>query len=140
MAIRLFNEGHKAAPDSAVPLLNLGLAEAQLPGHELRAICWLEAYLATVPDAANAPAVRKQIASLKLKVSSVQVEGDRFYCQFPTREQRHEEVANVSDGRISQICFTLLCSRASKFSTNMETMALIVKTSRMLRSIAAPER
>jgi hypothetical protein len=70
VAIRFFNEGRQAAPDSAVPLLNLGLAEAQLAGHELRAICWFEAYLAAVPDAANAPAVRQQIASLKLKVSN----------------------------------------------------------------------
>ena len=70
VAIRFFNEGRQAAPDSAVPLLNLGLAESQLPGHELRAICWFEAYLTAVPDAANAPAVRQQIASLQLKVSN----------------------------------------------------------------------
>ncbi len=67
VAISYFNEALQAAPDSPVPLVNLGLAEAQVPGHELRAICWFEAYLALVPNAANALAVRKQISDLELR-------------------------------------------------------------------------
>lgn len=67
-AIRYFNEARQAAPESPVPLSNLGLAESQLPGHELRAICWFEAYLALVPNAANAPAVHQQITILKTRV------------------------------------------------------------------------
>jgi hypothetical protein len=47
--------------------VNLGLAEAQLPGLELRAICWFEAYLALAPTAANAPAVRQEIAKLEAR-------------------------------------------------------------------------
>lgn len=68
-AIRNFNEAHQLAPDSALPLLNLGLAEAQLSGHELRAICWFEAYLSLLPNAVNAPAVRQQIENLKVRVA-----------------------------------------------------------------------
>jgi tetratricopeptide (TPR) repeat protein len=68
-AIRDFNEAHQLAPDSALPLLNLGLAEAQLSGHELRAFCWFEAYLAQLPNAVNAPAVRQQIEDLKVRAA-----------------------------------------------------------------------
>jgi len=67
VAIRYFNEARQAAPDSPVPLVNLGLAESQLPGHELRAICWFEAYLCLVPNAVNAPAVRQQISNLETR-------------------------------------------------------------------------
>jgi hypothetical protein len=68
VAISSFNEARLAAPESPIPLSNLGLAEAQLPGHELRAICWFEAYLALAPNAANAPAVHQQITILKNRV------------------------------------------------------------------------
>jgi hypothetical protein len=68
VAIRYFNEAHQSAPDSPVPLVNLGLAESQLPGHELRAVCWFEAYLILVPAAVNAPAVRQQISNLETRV------------------------------------------------------------------------
>jgi hypothetical protein len=44
-AIRYFGEARTAAPESPLPHYNLGLAEAQVPGRELRAICWFEAYL-----------------------------------------------------------------------------------------------
>jgi hypothetical protein len=67
VAIRYFNEARQAAPDSPVPLVNLGLAESQLPGHELRAVCWFEAYLILVPTAVNAPAVRQQISDLETR-------------------------------------------------------------------------
>jgi tetratricopeptide (TPR) repeat protein len=65
VAIRYFNQARQAASDSPVPLFNLGLAESQLPGHELRAICWFEAYLAAVPNADKAPAIRQQITTLE---------------------------------------------------------------------------
>jgi hypothetical protein len=67
VAIRYFSEARQAAPDSPVPLINLGLAESQLPGHELRAICWFEAYLILVPTVVNAPAVRQQISNLETR-------------------------------------------------------------------------
>jgi tetratricopeptide (TPR) repeat protein len=68
VAIRNFNQARAAAPDAPEPLFNLGLAESQIKGRELRAICWFEAYLALTPNAANAAAVRKQIADLEIRV------------------------------------------------------------------------
>jgi len=41
-----------------------GVMEAGLPGRELRAICWLEAYLSDFPTAIDAEAVRTMIAEL----------------------------------------------------------------------------
>lgn len=69
VAIRAFDEARTAAPDSPVPLYNLGLAEAQLPGRELRAICWFEAYLDLGPNAENAEAVRQEIARLDARAA-----------------------------------------------------------------------
>lgn len=94
VAIRYFNEARQVAPESPVPLSNLGLAEAQLPGHELRAICWFEAYLALAPNAANAPAVHQQITTLKTRV---QGNADKIIAmlkvlagQMPSDQRRHE--------------------------------------------------
>jgi tetratricopeptide (TPR) repeat protein len=69
VAIRAFEEARAAAPDSPIPLYNLGLAEAQMPGRELRAICWFEAYLALAPNADNAAAVRQEIVSLDARAA-----------------------------------------------------------------------
>ncbi len=49
------------AVEAPEPLFDLGQAEAQRPGHELRAMAWFHAYLALAPGAANAEAVRGQI-------------------------------------------------------------------------------
>jgi hypothetical protein len=68
-AIRAFEEARAAAPGSPIPLYNLGLAEAQMPGRELRAICWFEAYLALAPNADNAAAVRQEIVSLDARAA-----------------------------------------------------------------------
>jgi hypothetical protein len=46
---------------------SLGQAEAKIPGRELRAICWLSAYLASKPTAPDAAAVRSEIDSLQAK-------------------------------------------------------------------------
>lgn len=66
VALRCFGEARAAAPDAPQPLFNLGLAEAQLPGRELRAIAWFHAYLVLAPDAPNAATVREQIAALDI--------------------------------------------------------------------------
>lgn len=70
LAIRYFLEAQKADPDAPQPLFNLGLAEAQIPGRELRSIAWFQAYLALIPDAANAAQVRKQITDLDVRAES----------------------------------------------------------------------
>lgn len=46
---------------------DIGLAESQIPGRELRAICWFGAYLAANPNAANAKDVKQKIDALRAK-------------------------------------------------------------------------
>lgn len=70
VAIRSFEAAAKAAPDYRTPLYNLGLAEAQVSGRELRAICWLEASLALAPNAPNAAAVHEQIGDLEVRAEA----------------------------------------------------------------------
>jgi tetratricopeptide (TPR) repeat protein len=67
LAIRYFEEARKLAPDAPEIYFNLGLAESKIPGRELRAIAWFGAYLAASPYAANAAAVKEQIAVLDVK-------------------------------------------------------------------------
>lgn len=45
----------------------VGMAEAQIPGRELRAICWLAAYLADDPQGAGVEEVRAKIEELDTK-------------------------------------------------------------------------
>jgi tetratricopeptide (TPR) repeat protein len=68
VAIRNFLKAQKAAPEAPEVLFNLGLAESKVPGRELRAIAWFQAYLFAVPAAANAGAVRKEMVNLKVRV------------------------------------------------------------------------
>jgi hypothetical protein len=65
-AIGYFEAARTAALASPIPLYNLGLAESKIPGRELRAISWFEAYLALGPNADNAPAVRQEISDHKI--------------------------------------------------------------------------
>jgi len=67
LALRYFNDAHRLAPNSPEVLFNLGLAEAQVPGRELRAVCWFESYLLLMPDAANASAIHQQISALEIR-------------------------------------------------------------------------
>ncbi len=59
-----FANARRSDPAAPAPLYNLGLAEARLPGRELRAAGWLEAFLAVAPAAPNATAVRAEIDRL----------------------------------------------------------------------------
>lgn len=69
LAIRYFQDVRKTAAGVYAPevLYNLGLAESKIPGRELRAICWFDAYLAVMPSAPNAAAVQQQIDALDVK-------------------------------------------------------------------------
>jgi tetratricopeptide (TPR) repeat protein len=69
-AIRFFQDARKIAPDASEIYFDLGLAESKIPGRELRAICWFEAYLAANPNAPNAAAVRVQIHTLDVNNTS----------------------------------------------------------------------
>src|SRR5205085_12567733 len=70
LALRLFEDARKLAPQAPVIFLNLGIAESKMPGRELRAIAWFGAYLAATPDAPNAAAVKEQIAVLEVRNQS----------------------------------------------------------------------
>src|ERR1039458_2448018 len=67
MAIRFFENARKMAPRAPEIYYNLGLAESKIPGRELRAICWFEAFLAANPNAPNAAAVNDQVDVLGVK-------------------------------------------------------------------------
>ena len=68
VAIRYFLKAQAVRPTEPEVLFNLGLAESKIPGRELRAMAWLQAYLLSAPDAANASAVRTEIVNLKMRV------------------------------------------------------------------------
>ena len=70
LAIRYFQAARKIAPGEPDIYYKLGVAESNIPGRELRAICWLEAYLAVDPTVPNAAAVKKQIDVLDVKSQS----------------------------------------------------------------------
>ncbi len=64
LAVRYFEEARKVAPRAPEIYYDLGLAEAKIPGRELRAIAWFESYLAADKGAANAVAVRSLVSAL----------------------------------------------------------------------------
>ena len=70
LAIRYFEDARKIAPDAPVIYLNLGVAESKIPSRELRAMAWLGAYLAALPNAPNAAAVKEQITALEVRNQS----------------------------------------------------------------------
>jgi tetratricopeptide (TPR) repeat protein len=65
-AINHFQEALRLAPNSPEIFFYLGVAEARIAGRELRAICWLGAYLSASPNGSNAEAVQNQISKLKI--------------------------------------------------------------------------
>ena len=67
LAIQYFQEVRPKASDEPILYFNLGLAEAKIPGRELRAICWLEAFLATNPTGSKPEAVNNLIKELEVK-------------------------------------------------------------------------
>jgi hypothetical protein len=70
VAIVYFDEARRAAPLQPQPLYYLGLAETQLPGRELRAVAWLEAFLALDPQNAAAANVRHVIGEMEIRARS----------------------------------------------------------------------
>src|ERR1019366_3576967 len=70
LATRYFQDARKIAPDAPDIYYNLGLAEAKIPGRELRAISWFGAYLAANPKSTSTAAIKDQIAALDVKSQS----------------------------------------------------------------------
>jgi hypothetical protein len=64
-ALTSFLAAQAADPEAPAILFNLGLVSEKLPGHDLRAIAWFQAYLLAAPAAADAAAVRTEIAKLE---------------------------------------------------------------------------
>jgi tetratricopeptide (TPR) repeat protein len=93
-ALRAFEQAYKLGPTPpAAPLLfNLGFTESRLPGRELRAIAWFRLYLHDVPSAANAGAVRQELAGLRVRVEAtldaLAAKMRELAAQFPAEQQR----------------------------------------------------
>lgn len=70
LALKYFQDAEQSDPDAPQIWFNLGLASSKLPGYELRALAWFQAYLLKVPDAPNADAIRKQIGAIEVAFES----------------------------------------------------------------------
>lgn len=66
LAIRYFRTAQQAAPADPAILLNLGLANQQVPGRELIAAAWYRAFLAAAPQVREADEVRKQLVKIEI--------------------------------------------------------------------------
>lgn len=67
-ALSLFDSASsESGGEAAILYLNRGLVESRMPGRELRAIAWLSAYLALVPDASNSAALKGAIKELQAR-------------------------------------------------------------------------
>lgn len=64
-AIQQFTKAYQHDPKRSDIWFNLGMAQARTPGHELRAMAWLKAYLLANPNASNASAINQQITLLQ---------------------------------------------------------------------------
>ncbi|HEY5410235.1 MAG TPA: hypothetical protein VIJ94_05850 [Caulobacteraceae bacterium] len=65
LALQQFLAAQTADPNSPPILFNLGLVSEKIPGHQLRAIAWLQAYLLAAPAAADADAVHGEVGKLE---------------------------------------------------------------------------
>jgi len=66
LAIKYFRSAQQIVPDDAAVLFNLALATDKAGGRELAALAWYNAFLASTPDAKNAPQVRKRTTELDI--------------------------------------------------------------------------
>lgn len=66
LAIKYFRSAQQIVPDDAAVLFNLALATDKAGGRELAALAWYNAFLASTPDAKNAPQVRKRATELDI--------------------------------------------------------------------------
>lgn len=68
LAIKYFAQAREKAPWDPTLLFDLGLAEAKAGGRELRALNWMNAYLALSPNAPNRSQVQQETAALDIAV------------------------------------------------------------------------
>ena len=86
-----FEQGYKFAERRKEPpalLFNLGLANSKIPGRELHAMLWFKLYLHCQPHAANADAVRQELASLKSSAEATlgNIDGLKNEIEEPMKE------------------------------------------------------
>lgn len=118
-AIAHFQQAHDLAPDAGEIFYNLALAEAMLPGRELRAVVWFGAFVAADPKTPKAPAIEEKVRELKargatrfLKMTQEMVE------QIPSQ--------NLKDIYLSEI--VELWARAGEFPLALQTIETIHAT------------
>lgn len=98
-ANQCFQTARQEAPAADV-YASIGQAEAKIPGRELRAICWLSAYLAAKPTAPDAAAVKQQVDSLQAKnrakiLALIQLTEETAQ-QMPADEDRDHALQSVA--------------------------------------------
>ena len=133
LAIRYFEDARKIAPDAPVIYMNLGVAESKIPSRELRAIAWLAAYLAAVPNAPNAAAVKQQITVLDVRNQS-NVSHLLQAVQDAARQVRDNE-----QRRLHLLRVPILWARAKDFSSALIAAELLEETydqAQMLEGVA----
>lgn len=64
LAAKYFEEARRIDPNRAAIFYNLGMVESNIPGRELRAVCWLSAYLLREPNDPAADLIKEQIKRL----------------------------------------------------------------------------
>jgi len=101
LAIKYFTEAQKAAPTSPKALFNLALAYDSAGGRELITIAWYRAYLAAMPDAANAKQVEKRLLELEIKVEAtigkLIREAMKATARLPEENSKREAYAAIAE-------------------------------------------
>ncbi len=75
---------------------SIGTAEAAIPGRELRAICWLAAYLAANPQASNATETKAAIEALDVKRREKTLQLIQRYADAQAEENRKDAAQTSS--------------------------------------------
>ncbi len=143
LAIQNFQDARKTAPDAPELFFNLGLAEANIPGRELRAIAWFGAYLAANPNSLNATTVEDLIAALKRNVRSnlsPWIESQQDYASNLPSADGDRYSFGVRDSFLSDV--TITWAAAGDFAAALKTANLIqnpITKSKAQSAIAAAE-
>lgn len=73
LALEYFSSAYKAEPEKQEIWFDLGLVSSKIPGHELRAIAFLKAYLLAVPNSTKREPIKDLVTQLSLRVKSVEL-------------------------------------------------------------------
>lgn len=70
LALEYFTAAQKAEPNRSDVWFNLGLASSKIPGHEFRALGFLQAYLLEVPNSPKRPAIEQLMKQLGIPIEA----------------------------------------------------------------------